>query len=149
MVNINSLLINNILQMKNIDEKINWNFILKIDNIEIKTLFEWWKIWLTKREIANIYWTTKTQIKKEISNLLSDRKKELKKNIKKKYNIAKDKTQTYYNLDILMILWYRTKHYKETKWLINTNQLLKDYTKQRQFRSHKTSIITKLFNYFG
>ncbi|MDP2090274.1 MAG: hypothetical protein Q8K30_01635 [Candidatus Gracilibacteria bacterium] len=135
--------------MKKTEEKMNKNFLIKMENIEIKTMFTDGKIWLTKREIANIYGTTKTQIKKEISNLLSDRKKELKNSIKKIYNIEKDKTQTYYNLDILMILGYRTKHFKETKLLINTNQILKDYTKKRQYRTSKYSILSMFLNYFG
>ncbi|MDP3381278.1 MAG: hypothetical protein Q8S84_07425 [bacterium] len=41
--------------MKKTEEKMNKNFLIKMENIEIKTMFTDGKIWLTKREIANIY----------------------------------------------------------------------------------------------
>jgi hypothetical protein len=129
----------------------DWKFILENNNITIRTMFDNWKIWLTKKEISDIYWVKKSNIKKELNNLIVNSQLKTKDIVKKIYNSKRDKTETFYSLDILLLLGYKSKHFKETKLLINTNNLIKEYTSSRKHRLnnfYSNQIINKIINYF-
>ena len=73
-------------------------------------------------------------------------------NIKKVYNKNKGKRETFYSLDILLILWYQSKHYKETKFLVNTNKIIKEYASSRKHKINKfysVPVVTKIINYLN
>ncbi len=127
-------------------ERNNWKYVFQNANVAIKTMFDMGKIWLTKKEIAQVYWVKKSQIKKDLDNLVSGSDIDFTNNIKTIYNEKKDKLQTYYSLDLLLILWYKSKHFKETKFLINTNKILKEYTNKRKYRSQNIWIINWFFD---
>jgi len=134
--------------MTTIKRKQGWTFILKVNNKNIKTLFNMWKIWLTKKEISEIYWVKKSEIKRELNKVLLNSDLDLVENIKKVYNSKKEKKETFYSLDILLLLWYSSKHFKETKFLVNTNNLLKKYTASRKHNTSKIKpLFDKIFNY--
>ena len=135
--------------MTTIQKTINWWIIFKNNNITVNTMFNMWKIWLTKREIADIYWVKKSEIKRELNNILLNSNLDLVENVQKIYNEIKDKKETFYSLDVLLLLWYNSKHYKETKFLINTNKIIKDYTLSRKHNSISTPIFKKIFNYLN
>ncbi len=119
-------------------------YIFEDGNISVKTLFSGGKIWLTKKEVAYLYWVKKSEIKKEINNIFLNSELDISENIQKIYNKKKNKKDTYYSLDTLLLLWYNLKHYKETKFLINTNKYIKEYSKTREHR--KASLFKNLFN---
>ena len=110
-------------------------FLFENNNITIKTLFSKNKIWLTKKEISNIYWVKKSEIKKELNSILLNSNLDITENIQKIYNKTKEKKEIFYSLDILVLLWYNSKHFKETKFLVNANTILKKYTISRKYRS--------------
>jgi len=137
--------------MNTIQKTPDWKYILNSNNITIRTLFNKWKIWLTKKEIADIYWVKKSNIKKELNSIILNSNINISENIVKTYNNKKNKKETFYSLDILLILWYKSKHFKETKFLINTNNIIKNYTFSRKHRMSKfysTPMIWKIINYF-
>ncbi len=135
--------------MITIKTKDNGQYIFKNGDFTVKTLFTNWKIWLTQNEIAEIYWVSKKDVEIEISNILINSRIDLSQNIQKIYNEKKDRVVTYFSLDILLLLWYRSKHFKETKFLVNTNKILREFTNSRQYRTDKTnSIFKKIINYF-
>jgi len=119
-------------------------YIFENDNITVKTLFSWGKIWLTKKEIAKLYGIEKSEIKKELNNILIDSDLDIAENVVKIYNNKKNKKETYYSLDILLLLWYKSKHYKETKFLVNTNKMIKKYSFKREHR--KANVFKNILN---
>lgn len=142
------LIIQNMITIKKVQ---GWRFILENNNITVNTMFNMWKIWLTKREIADVYWVEKSEIKKELNKIALNSNIDLDDNIQKVYNNTKWKNEKYYSLDILLLLGYNSKHFKETKFLINTNKIIKEYTNSRQYRTNnpnKLWIINKIVNYF-
>lgn len=135
--------------MKTIKKTTSWKYILSTKNLTIKAMFSMWKIWLTIKEIADIYWVSKSEVKKELSNIIINSNLDLSNNIQKVYNHKKEETETFYSLDILLLLGYRSKHFTETKFLVNSNKLLREYTSYRQYRTgKKETIFGKIFNYF-
>lgn len=135
--------------MKTINRTNSWKYILRNDNLKVKAMFSMWKIWLTIKEIAEFYGVTKSEVKKELSNIIINSNLDLSDNIQKVYNSKKDETETFYSLDVLLLLWYRSKHYKETKFLVNSNKLLREYTNYRQYRTGKSeTIFGKIINMF-
>ena len=106
-------------------------------------------MWLTIKEVADIYKIDESEVKKELNNILINSNLDLTDNIQKVYNSKTDELETFYSLDVLLLLWYRSKHYIETKFLVNTNKILKEYALSRQFRTgKKETIISKIINYF-
>lgn len=137
--------------MITIQKTTDWKFILDNNNITIRTMFDNWKIWLTKKEISDIYWSKKSDIKKELTNIINNSNICIEENIKKIYNSKRDKTETFYSLDILLLLWYQSNHFKETKLLVNTNNIIKKYTSSRTHRLNNfylSPIVNKIINYF-
>lgn len=135
--------------MKTINRTNNWKYILRNNNLTVKAMFSMWKIWLTIKEIADIYNVAKSDVKRELTNIIINSNLDLSNNIQKVYNSKKDETETFYSLDILLLLGYRSKHFAETKFLVNSNKLLREYTNSRQFRTVKQpTILGKIFNYF-
>lgn len=135
--------------MKKINNIQTNRFIIENNNITVNTIFEMWKIWLTKKEISDIYWVKKSEIKKELNKVLINSNIDLSENIKKIFNKQKWKNETFYSLDILLLLGYNSKHFKETKFLVNTNNILKKYTSTRKHNYNKVSpIFNKIINYF-
>ena len=126
-------------------------YLLQNNTFSINTLFSMWKIWLSKKEIALIYWVKKSDIKKELNKIALNSNLDLDENILKVYNDSKGKNEKFYSLDILLLLGYNSKHYKETKLLVNTNKLLKEYTANRKYQSNRLprkSFFNKLSDYF-
>jgi len=134
--------------MNTIQKIQDWTYILD-NNISIRAMFNNWKIWLTKKEIADIYSVKKSDIKKELNKLILNSNLDFEENIKKVFNKNKHKNETFYSLDLLLILWYQSKHFKETKFLVNTNNIIKEYTSSRKHRLTKfytNPMINKIIN---
>ena len=141
----------NYTHMITIQKTNDWKIIFNTNNVTVRAMFESWKIWLTKKEIADVYWVKKSDIKRELNNIAVNSNLDLVENIKKVYNEQKGKKETFYSLDILLALWYRSKHFKETKFLIKINNVLKEYTSSRKYRLNKlysTPIVNKIIHYF-
>ena len=137
--------------MITIQKTTDWKYILENNNITVRTMFKNWKIWLTKKEISDLYWIKKSEIKKELNTLIINSTYKTEDIIRKVYNRKRDKTEIFYSLDILLLLWYKSKHFKETKFLINTNNIIKEYASSRKHRLNKfysSPIVNKIINYF-
>ena len=112
-------------------------FALKKGDMLIKTIFNEWKIWLTSKEIQKLFWIDKNIIIENIKNILSNSQFDIEKDIEKIVNEETNKKETFYSLDIIISLWYRFKLYKNTKFLVNSNTILKNYTKKTQTNLNK------------
>ena len=124
-------------------------FIFENENITVEAMFNEGKIWLTKKQIADVYWVKKSDIKKELNIVLLNSELDIFDNVQKIYNQEKEKNETFYSLDVLLLLGYNSKHYKETKFLIDTNRHIKKYTNNRKHNSVKSPIIKNIFKYLN
>jgi len=121
-------------------------------NSDINILFVDNKIYLTKKEIANLFWVTKTEIKEKLDEI--KKISNIDKNINqiKYYSKTKKKEQKYYSLDFIVSIWYRLKSYNETKFILNSNKILKEHNTNRKNNfsklNSKKNILNKFFNIF-
>lgn len=135
--------------MKTIQKTINGKYVLKSNNLTVKAMFSMGKLWLTTKDVAEVYWVSENDVKKQINNILINSNLDLSDNIQKVYNENTFETENFYSLDVLLLLWYRSKHFKETKFLVNSNKLLREHTENRQFRTGKSeSLFEKFVNIF-
>jgi len=113
----------------------NWEILLQNWENTVNILFISWKIHLTKKDIAILFSTKKTEIKDMIDFLdieyLNYTNKET------------SKVSKIYSLDDIIILWYKLKKFNETKILIKTNRILKN-TNKSTFLEILKSKYTKL-----
>ena len=139
--------------MKTTENTIKKELIINKDNLEIKTIFINNKIFLTKKGISKVFWVSKVKIKriiddiKEVSNIQQEN------NQINFYNKSKKKNQTYYSIDFIISVWYRLKSFEDTKFILNSNKILKEYNQKRinnlSWITEKTNIFNKLFHIFN
>jgi hypothetical protein len=61
-------------------------------------------MWLTIKEIADIYKVEQSEVKKELNNILINSNLDLTNNIQKVYNSKIDELEIFYSLDVLLLL---------------------------------------------
>lgn len=116
----------------------NGNIILNINNESINLNFNENKIWLTKREISNIFWVKKSEIKDLLLKIQSNSFDNYKKNSKKIFNTSAKTEKNYYSIDLIISLGYRLNNFTTTKLLIRVNRTIKNLWVNRK------SILSKL-----
>ena len=99
---------------------------LNINNNNINLNFNENKIWLTKKEIANVFWINKNEIKEILNVLKINSIEDFNKNTKKIFNTATKKEKIFYSIDIIINLGYRLNSFTATKLLIKINRTLKN-----------------------
>ncbi|EKD65860.1 MAG: hypothetical protein ACD_49C00079G0024 [uncultured bacterium (gcode 4)] len=93
-------------------------------------------VWLTQEQISLLFWVNRPAITKHINNIFKSW--ELNENMVSsilehttKHWAIKWKTQTkeinYYNLDMIISVWYRVNSWEATKFRIWATSILKDY----------------------
>lgn len=104
----------------------NGNIVLDMDNSKINLNFNNNKIWLTKKEIANIFWIQKSEVKAILLQIKSASVNSFESNTKRIINVLSKKEKTYYSIDLIISLGYRLKSFTATKLLIKINRTLKN-----------------------
>lgn len=104
----------------------NGDIILNINNTLINVKFNDNKIWLTKREIANMFWVEKNIIKENLLKMQTNSIYDYNKNSKRIFNISTKKEKVYYSIDLIISLGYRLNNFTATKLLIKINRTLKN-----------------------
>ncbi len=99
-------------------------------NTEIQVKLEKETIWLNQEQISILFWVDRTVITKHINNIF--KAEELDKNqvCAKNAHTASDwKTYkiNFYNLDMIISVWYRVNSKQATDFRIWANKILKDY----------------------
>jgi len=105
--------------MNKLTKHINWTISLERNNSIINIVYKNWNIALSKKDISELFQVKK----KDISNIIDSLDI---KNNSIFYNKSKDKSIKIYNINSIIIIWYKLKKYNETKLLIKTNRIIKN-----------------------
>lgn len=104
----------------------NGTISLNINNYNINLIFKDNKIWLTKKEISNIFWIKKNKVKEILNSIQESSKENFIKNTKKIYSISSKKEKTYYSIDLIINIAYRVNNFTAAKTIIKINRTLKN-----------------------
>lgn len=101
----------------------NSDWITKLQvNIEDET------IWLNQEQIASLYWKAKSTINEHIKNIYEDWELEQSLTLRKFGNSEfMEKPTNYYNLEMILAVWYRVKSPEWTKFRKWATEKLKEY----------------------
>jgi len=95
------------------------------EDFSVKIFYSDGKIWISKKNIRKLFCIKKENFSKNINGIFLQGEHDLENDIKKKYNQSLQKEESFYNLDIIISLGYRTKSFEETKFIIQANRELK------------------------
>ena len=93
----------------------NGKYIVETDTDILNVLQEENTLWMTKDEIALLFKINKNDLESIIHKIITQSDFELVSKIKRIYNSDLLEYETYYNLDILLLLGYTLKEFKKTK----------------------------------
>jgi prophage maintenance system killer protein/prophage antirepressor-like protein len=105
--------------------------------IELRGDFSHETVWATQAQIAEIFRVERSVITKHINNLLKDKEIDEKSNVQKLHIANSDKPVSFYSLDIILSVGYRTNSKRAIefrKWATKTlrTHLTKGYTINRK-----------------
>lgn len=98
----------------------NWEIILKWD-------YNNDTIWANQSHIADIFWIDQSVVSRHIKNIFKDWEIEENSNMQKMHIANSDKPVTFYSLDIILSVWYRTNWTKAITFRKWSNSILKQY----------------------
>ncbi len=117
----------------------NWNIIFykwEDWNIKINAIFEGETIWLSQKQMADVFWIDRSWISRHLKNIFEEWELE-EKVVCADFTHTTDhgaidwKTQksstVIYNLDAILSVWYRVNSAKATQFRIWANNVLKEY----------------------
>ncbi len=111
------------------DDKLTEFLLYKSGSWEIKVdvLLENKTIWLPQKKIAELFWVDRSVITKHIKNIFESWELEEKSNVQKMHIANSDKPVKYYNLDLIISVWYRVNSKRATQFRIWATKILEEY----------------------
>ena len=101
----------------------NWEILLRKDS-KLET------IWASQWEIVEIFGIDQSVVSRHIKNIFKDWEVDEKSNMQKMHIANSDKPVSFYNLDIILAVWYRTSSSKAIAFRKWSNSILKSYITQ-------------------
>ena len=98
----------------------NWEIILKEDSRNET-------IWANQKQISEVFWIDRTVVTKHINKIFKDSEVDEKSNVQKMHIANSDKPVKFYNLDIILAVWYRTNSSKAIEFRKWTTKILKEH----------------------
>jgi prophage antirepressor-like protein len=95
--------------------------------IELKVSVNNETIWLTQAQLCNIFEKDQSVISRHINNIFKDNEVDEKSNMQKMHIANSDKPVSFYNLDIVLAVGYRTNSSKAIKFRQWASSILKNY----------------------
>jgi len=95
--------------------------------LEIKVDQKQDTIWLTQKQITQIFKIDQSVVSRHISNIFKDSEVDQKRNMQKMHNAISDKPVSYYSLDVVLAVGYRTSSAKAIRFRKWATSILKDY----------------------
>lgn len=95
--------------------------------IQVDVKLENETIWLSQNQISEIFWVDRSVITRHISNIFKSWEINKKSNVQILHIPNSDKPTQFYNLDIVLAIWYRVNTSKWIHFRKWANKILKDY----------------------
>ncbi|MCK5320418.1 virulence protein RhuM/Fic/DOC family protein [Candidatus Parcubacteria bacterium] len=95
--------------------------------VDLKVRFENETVWLRQSQIAKLFNKDRTVITKHINKIFKDEEVEKKSNVQKMHIANSDKPVTFYSLDIILAVGYRTNSKNAIKFRQWATNVLKQY----------------------
>ena len=84
-------------------------------------------LWLTQKQIAELFETERSVITKHVRNIFVSGELEEKSNVQKMHIAGSDKPVAFYNLDVIISVGYRVNSLRGTQFRIWATQVLKEH----------------------
>ena len=95
--------------------------------IELEVNLENETVWLTQKQMAELFDRDRTVIGRHINNIFKEEELHEESNVQKMHFPNSDKPTTLYSLDVIISIGYRVKSKRGTQFRIWANKILKDY----------------------
>lgn len=96
-------------------------------NIELEVSLENETVWLTQKQMSELFDRDRTVITRHINNIFKEEELVEKSNVQKMHFPNSDKPIMLYNLDVIISVGYRVKSKRGTQFRMWANKILKDY----------------------
>lgn len=96
-------------------------------NTEIQVKLENETVWLSQADIQLLFWRDQSVISRHINNIFKEKELDKESNMQKMHIANSDKPVSFYNLDVIISVWYRVKSLEWTQFRIWANNILKEY----------------------
>jgi prophage antirepressor-like protein len=110
-----------------LSENISNTIIYNDGEIELKVSVNDETIWLTQSQLCNIFEKDQSVISRHINNIFKDNEVDEKSNMQKMHIANSDKPVSFYSLDIILAVGYRTNSSKAIKFRQWATSILKNY----------------------
>lgn len=121
-------------------------------NIELEVNLENETVWLTQKQMSELFDRDRTVITRHINNIFKEEELVEKSNVQKMHFPNSDKPTMLYSLDVIISVGYRVKSKRGTQFRMWANKILKDYlTKgyainEKKLKEQSQSILINLIN---
>ena len=87
-------------------------------------------IWANQKQIVEIFWVDQSVVSRHIKNVFKDWELDEKSNMQNMHIANSDKPVKFYNLDIILAVWYRTNSSKAIEFRKWSTRILKEHITQ-------------------
>lgn len=124
-------------------------------NIELEVSLENETVWLTQKQMSELFDRDRTVITRHINNIFKEEeldKKSVSANFALTANDGKVYNTEHYNLDVIISVGYRVKSKRGTQFRMWANKILKDYLikgyviNEKKLKEQSQSILINLIN---
>jgi hypothetical protein len=104
--------------------------------IKIDVRLDWWTVWLSQKMMTELFDTTKQNISLHIQNIFEEGELSPEATVKKYLTIQKEwerevaREVDFYNLDVIISVWYRIKSKIATRFRQRATQKLQEYIRK-------------------
>jgi len=105
----------------------NSKIVFEDGEIELKVSVENENVWLTQKQIVELFQKNQSVISRHISNIFKDNEVDEKSNMQKMHIAKSDKPVKFYSLDIVLAVGYRTNSNKAIEFRRWATKILKEY----------------------
>ncbi|MDX4067687.1 RhuM family protein [Aliarcobacter skirrowii] len=113
--------------------------------LELKVSVDSETIWLTQKQIAEVFDKNQSVISRHINNIFNDKEVDEKSNMQKMHIANSDKPVSFYSLDIVLSVGYRTNSSKAIKFRQWATSVLKNYIQNGYAINHHKITEQRLF----
>ncbi len=98
--------------------------------LELEVAIKWETVWLSQKQMATLFWVDRTVITKHIKNVFLEEELDEKSVSANFAHTAQDGKQyqtIFYNLDMIIAVWYRVNSKRATQFRIWATKIIREY----------------------